>query len=225
MNKLSFSSAAHARRCGINIKTGEVTEKGKQRPARTRRATTPKLRKVRPCIYIETKTEDGTVYEGSNGAWLKVTDKAVIVRVPNPVSTNLMWRASAEQKNVLSRVAREYKYKIFRLIAPLLLAIGWHPLTDLCEARLVVQPPSKSRSYSNKTHPRYDVDNYSKPVLDALKGMQMLFKDDNIFISESVVFAEPVPNGCVWVSCVRLDDRQTDWMHTEVNMDWLGGRV
>lgn len=222
MTQLSFSSAAHARRCGINIKTGEQTEKGKQRPARRVRAA--RLRKVHPCQYIEIKTDDGVVYESKNGAWLKVTDKAVIVRVPNPVSTNRMWRAS-DHTNHLSGEARAYKTKVFRLLAPLLAAIGWQSLTELCEVRLIVQPPSKLKNYSNKTHPRYDVDNYSKPVLDALKGMQMLFKDDNIFISESVVFAEPVPNGCVWVSCVRLDDRQTDWMHTEVNMDWLGGRV
>lgn len=222
---IPFKNAGRARRYGINIKTGKFIDRERGRPARAKRATNPKPKKIRPCAVVKTQVIDGTVYEGNNGAWLKVTDKAVIVRIPNPVSTNQMWRASAEQKNVLSRVAREYKAKVFRLIAPLLLAIGWQSLNELCEARLVVQPPSKSRSYSNKTHPRYDVDNYSKPVLDALKGMQMLFKDDNIFIRETVAFAEPVPNGCVWVSCVRLDADQTDWMHAGVNMDWLGGHA
>lgn len=221
---IPFKNAGHARRYGINIKTGDFIDRERGRPARAKRATNPKPKKIRLCAVVKTQVIDGTVYEGNNGAWLKVTDKAVIVRVPNPVSTNRMWRAS-DHANHLSEEARAYKTKVFRLLAPLLAAIGWQSLTELCEARLIVQPPSKLKNYSNKTHPRYDVDNYSKPVLDALKGMQMLFKDDNIFISESVVFAEPVPNGCVWVSCVRLDDRQTDWMHTEVNMDWLGGRV
>ncbi|ETQ05570.1 hypothetical protein P647_2442 [Acinetobacter baumannii UH12208] len=50
----------------------------------------------------------------------------------------------------------------------------------------------------------------------------MLFKDDNIFISEQIKLAEPCEEGCVWLSCVFTEE--TDWLSKTVDFDWLAGR-
>jgi Holliday junction resolvase RusA-like endonuclease len=219
-------STAEARRLGINIQSGEAVSKGQQRPARQERKINRKPRRIKPCLYVKKIVAGGVEYHGHNGSWLKITDSAVIVKIAYPLSANSLWRAVQSKggdysTNILSREARAYKGRIAGQLAPLLLAIGWTALNQLCEARLIVQPPARDRTYSNESHPRYDVDNYSKPVLDALKGDGLLFVDDRIFITEHVDFAKPVQGGCVWLSCVRVDNQ--DWMHKDVNIDWLGG--
>lgn len=219
-------STAEARRLGISISSGEAVAKGQQRPARTQRHISRKPKRIKPCLYVKKIVAGGVEYHGNNGSWIKVTDSAVIVKIAYPLSANNLWRAVQSKggdhsTNILSREAREYKGRVAGQLAPLLLAIGWQALTELCEARLVVQPPARDKNYSNVTHPRYDVDNYSKPVLDALKGTGLLFSDDRIFITEHVDFAKPVQGGCVWLSCVRRKD--VDWMHKDVDLDWLGG--
>ena len=136
---------------------------------------------------------------------------------------NREWRKKDRPTNVLSFPARKYKKRVFDRFAPLFKSINWQNLNQLCEARIVVQPPCKSNNYSNKTYPRYDVDNYSKPVLDCLKGKELLFSDDRIFVSEKVEFAQPYQDGRVWLSCVNLDD--VDWLNREVPHQWLSGSV
>lgn len=206
------------------MQINEYREITKGRPARQRRATAPK--RFRPCILITSQQPDGTVYQSHSGAWLKITSNAVIVCMPYPISANALWRASRSkstdtQTNILSEPARRFKSEVRALFAPLFLAMQWEPLNNLCEARIVVQPPTKPKKYTNKTHPRYDVDNYSKPVLDSLKGMDLLFSDDRIFVSEKVELAEPVRDGRVWLSCVRVEN--TDWLNREVPHNWLAG--
>lgn len=206
------------------MKIEEYQELTKGRPARRNRAN-HQLR-VRPCAVATEQALDGVIYQSNSGAWLKLTDSAVIVCMPYPISANALWRATRSktndmETNILSQSARRFKREVFNQFAPLLKAIGWTPLNKLCEARIVVQPPTKAKTYSNATHPRYDVDNYSKPVLDALKGQGLLFSDDRIFISEKVEFAQPVPHGRVWLSCVAVGD--VDWLHRSVPHDWLAG--
>lgn len=196
------------------------------RPARVRRATSARV--IHSCVVVKTEEPDGTVYQSTSGAWLKVSENAVVVCLPYPVSANALWRASRSrvsdtETNVLSIPARRYKKKVFDKFAPLVKSIDWKNLNQLCEARIVVQPPVKRNHYSVKTYPRYDVDNYSKPVLDCLKGKDLLFQDDRIFVSEKVEFAEPYQDGRVWLSCVRLDD--VDWINRQVPHQWLAGAV
>ena len=50
----------------------------------------------------------------------------------------------------------------------------------------------------------------------------MLFKDDNIFVSEKIDFAEPTQDGCVWLSCILI--KETNWLEKKVDFDWLAGR-
>ena len=196
------------------------------RPARVRRATTTRM--VHSCAVVTSVVDDGVIYQSTTGAWMKVSANAVVVCLPYPVSANVLWRASKSkvndtQTNVLSFPARKYKKRVFDQFAPLFKSINWQNLNQLCEARIVVQPPCKSNNYSNKTYPRYDVDNYSKPVLDCLKGKDLLFSDDRIFVSEKVEFAQPYQDGRVWLSCVSLDD--VDWLNREVPHQWLSGSV
>ncbi|MCY3120994.1 NAD-dependent epimerase/dehydratase family protein [Acinetobacter baumannii] len=68
----------------------------------------------------------------------------------------------------------------------------------------------------------FDIDNYPKLLIDSVKGDGLLFKDDNIFISEQIKLAEPCEEGCVWLSCVFTDE--TDWLSKTVDFDWLAGR-
>lgn len=193
-------------------------EEYNQLPERPRRAA----RAQRRCQLVETDCPDGKIYQSTNGAWLKVTDRAVIACLPYPISANQLWRAArsgSKQTNVLSQPAREYKTRVCGLFAPLLRQIGWQPLNRPCEARLIVQPPASAKRYSARTHPRYDVDNYSKPVLDALKGQNLLFSDDRIFVSEQVQFAKPVPDGRVWLACIF--DGDFNWLYRDVPHQWL----
>lgn len=63
---------------------------------------------------------------------------------------------------------------------------------------------------------------HPKLLIDSVKGDGLLFKDDNIFISEQIKLAEPCEEGCVWLSCVFTDE--TDWLSKTVDFDWLAGR-
>lgn len=51
----------------------------------------------------------------------------------------------------------------------------------------------------------------------------MLFKDDNIFVSDKIEFAEPVQDGCVWLSCILI--KEANWLNKKVDFDWLAGRL
>lgn len=196
--------------------------------ARLNRKKTPR-RIVAPCKVIQSQMPNGTLYESPAGAWMLVTANAVLIKMPYPISTNMMWRAankndgSGKSTNLLSQEARLYKRKVRELYEPLFKALKWNALDRMADSRIVIQPEKKRFNFSNMTHPRYDIDNYSKPMLDALKGEGMLFKDDRIFISQEIRLAEPVEGGQVWLSCINAAG--TDWMHAPVQEDWLIGGI
>ncbi len=169
-----------------------------------------------------TPVANGIIHEAA-GAWLKINDMGVVVRLPYPVSANALWRSHGDT-NLLSKAARQYKRRVHGMYLPLLTAIGWKHITAPMEARLMIQPPERSKNYSIDTYPRYDVDNYSKPILDCLKSGDagdVLYRDDRLFVRESVRFARPADDGYVWVSCIYLRD---NWLQQSVDFEWLEGR-
>lgn len=178
--------------------------------------------------YTEHEINGDMHYISSAGAHIIVNESFVAVKMPYSMSANSIWRASIDtntgvQRNSLSASARNYKTNIGTLYKALLNEIGFEMLNGLCEIRLIAQPPTRPKNYTSATHPRYDIDNYPKLIIDSLKGL--LFKDDNIFISEKIKFAEPVEGGCVWVSCVLKEEKELDWIKHSVDFDWLAGRV
>lgn len=173
-------------------------------------------------LITKTPVANGVIYEFLD-AWLKVSDKGVVIRLPHPVSANVMWR-SHDSTNILSKAARAYKKRVHAMYLPLLQAIGWVHINAPLEVRLMIQPPEKTKNYSVDTYPRYDVDNYSKPILDSIKSSDagmVLIKDDRLFVREGVRFARPAGDGYVWVSCIYSRD---NWLQQSVDFDWLGGR-
>ena len=132
----------------------------------------------------------------------------ITIKLPYGLSANEIWRATIDQngkqRNSLSVGAKKYKDKVQKQYGPMFRALKLKAIDQLCEIRLIVQPPLKTRSYSAKTYPRFDIDNYPKLLIDSVKGDGLLFKDDNIFISEQIKLAEPCEEGCVWLSCVLL---------------------
>lgn len=195
------------------------------RPALERRALQPQ----KPVLFCHVVTEelDGeTVYKANTGAHMIVGDGHVTIKLPYGISTNDIWRATIEngkQRNSLSMNAKTFKRNVYNQYAPMLSQIKWHAINKLCEVRLVVQPPIKVKQYSAATYPRFDIDNYPKLLIDSLKGMGLLYKDDGIFISEKIEFARPVDGGCIWLSCVFIEE--TNWLEKEVDFNWLAGRV
>ena len=42
-------------------------------------------------------------------------------------------------------------------------------------------------------------------------------------MKEKIEFAEPAEDGCVWLSCVFINE--TNWLDKKVDFEWLAGRV
>ncbi|SST06202.1 Uncharacterised protein [Acinetobacter baumannii] len=172
-----------------------------------------------PCHVEKENDGENSVYRGSTGGVIIFGKQYITIKLPYGLSANEIWRATIDQngkqRNSLSVGAKKYKDKVQKQYGPMFRALKLKAIDQLCEIRLIVQPPLKTRSYSAKTYPRFDIDNY--PKLDGL-----LFKDDNIFISEQIKLAEPCEEGCVWLSCVFTDE--TDWLSKTVDFDWLAGR-
>ncbi|MEX7543292.1 RusA family crossover junction endodeoxyribonuclease [Acinetobacter baumannii] len=167
-----------------------------------------------------------TIYRGSTGGVIISGKQYITIKLPYGLSANEIWRATIDQngkqRNSLSVGAKKYKDKVQKQYGPMFRALKLKAIDQLCEIRLIVQPPLKTRSYSAKTYPRFDIDNYPKLLIDSVKGDGLLFKDDNIFISEQIKLAEPCEEGCVWLSCVFTEE--TDWLSKTVDFDWLAGR-
>lgn len=195
------------------------------RPARERRALGSEI--VYPCSLKTEVIDKDSVHRGSTGGIIITGDNFITVKLPYGISANDIWRATIDengkQRNSLSVGAKKFKKKVFDTYAPIFKALKWEALNQQCEVRLMVQPPLRIKHYSAKTYPRFDIDNYPKLLIDSLKGMDLMFKDDNIFVSEKIEFAEPVQDGCVWLSCIFIEE--TNWLDKKVNFDWLAGRV
>ena len=194
------------------------------RPARERRALGSEI--VYPCSLKTEVVDQDSVHRGSTGGIIITGDNFITVKLPYGISANDIWRATIDengkQRNSLSVGAKKFKKKVFDTYAPIFKALKWEALNQQCEVRLMVQPPLRIKNYSAKTYPRFDIDNYPKLLIDSLKGMDLMFKDDNIFVSEKIEFAEPVQDGCVWLSCIFIE--QTNWLEKKVDFEWLAGR-
>ena len=194
------------------------------RPARERRALGSEI--VYPCSLKTEVIDQDSVHRGSTGGIIITGDNFITVKLPYGISANDIWRATIDengkQRNSLSVGAKKFKKKVFDTYAPIFKALKWEALNQECEVRLMVQPPLRIKNYSAKTYPRFDIDNYPKLLIDSLKGTELLYKDDNIFVSEKIEFAEPVQDGCVWLSCIFIE--QTNWLEKKVDFDWLAGR-
>ncbi|WP_240620743.1 RusA family crossover junction endodeoxyribonuclease, partial [Acinetobacter baumannii] len=159
-----------------------------------------------PCHVEKENDGENSVYRGSTGGVIIFGKQYITIKLPYGLSANEIWRATIDQngkqRNSLSVGAKKYKDKVQKQYGPMFRALKLKAIDQLCEIRLIVQPPLKTRSYSAKTYPRFDIDNYPKLLIDSVKGDGLLFKDDNIFISEQIKLAEPCEEGCVWLSCV-----------------------
>ena len=195
-----------------------------KRPARERRALGSEI--VYPCSLKTEVIDQDSVHRGSTGGIIITGDNFITVKLPYGISANDIWRATIDengkQRNSLSVGAKKFKKKVFDTYAPIFKALKWEALNQECEVRLMVQPPLRIKNYSAKTYPRFDIDNYPKLLIDSLKGMDLMFKDDNIFVSEKIEFAEPVQDGCVWLSCIFIEE--TNWLEKKVDFEWLAGR-
>lgn len=148
-----------------------------------------------PCHVEKENDGENSVYRGSTGGVIIFGKQYITIKLPYGLSANEIWRATIDQngkqRNSLSVGAKKYKDKVQKQYGPMFRALKLKAIDQLCEIRLIVQPPLKTRSYSAKTYPRFDIDNYPKLLIDSVKGDGLLFKDDNIFISEQIKLAEP----------------------------------
>ncbi|EPJ9147141.1 RusA family crossover junction endodeoxyribonuclease, partial [Acinetobacter baumannii] len=148
-----------------------------------------------PCRVEKENDGENSIYRGSTGGVIISGKQYITIKLPYGLSANEIWRATIDQngkqRNSLSVGAKKYKDKVQKQYGPMFRALKLKAIDQLCEIRLIVQPPLKTRSYSAKTYPRFDIDNYPKLLIDSVKGDGLLFKDDNIFISEQIKLAEP----------------------------------
>lgn len=184
------------------------------------------IKRIVPFECTSQVIDGDTHYVSNNDAHLILGDSFIILKLPYGLSVNEIWRATIDergvQRNSLSLSARNYKRNVHNIYKPLLDHIEFKKINELCEVRLIAQPPVKTKNYSAKTYPRYDIDNYPKLIIDSLKDL--VFKDDNIFIHEQIQLAKPIENGCVWVSCVFMQEQSQDWLNRSVDFSWLAGR-
>ncbi|AIY36965.1 hypothetical protein BA71_02145 [Acinetobacter baumannii LAC-4] len=196
-------------------------------PVKSKKQKSPSSKHVFfPCHVDKENDGENSIYSGSTGGVIISGKQYITIKLPYGLSANEIWRATIDQngkqRNSLSVGAKKYKDKVQKQYGPMFRALKLKAIDQLCEIRLIVQPPLKTRSYSAKTYPRFDIDNYPKLIIDSVKGDGLLFKDDNIFISEQIKLAEPIEDGCVWLSCVFTDE--IDWLSKTVDFDWLAGR-
>ncbi|MCP8506457.1 RusA family crossover junction endodeoxyribonuclease, partial [Acinetobacter baumannii] len=148
-----------------------------------------------PCRVEKENDGENSIYRGSTGGVIISGKQYITIKLPYGLSANEIWRATIDQngkqRNSLSVGAKKNKDKVQKQYGPMFRALKLKAIDQLCEIRLIVQPPLKTRSYSAKTYPRFDIDNYPKLLIDSVKGDGLLFKDDNIFISEQIKLAEP----------------------------------
>jgi Holliday junction resolvase RusA-like endonuclease len=171
-------------------------------------------------FYVDRQEgEFGVIYTAGAARLIHCSKtNAIIVKLPYPVSANVMWRNVGKSVTTLSEAAREYKAKIKRLYIPLLKQIGFIAFDCPIEARIEVQPYAQTKNFSEKTFPRYDADNYQKCIFDALKGEGLIYIDDKQIVCPTLRFAEPATQGCVWVS---IRPSQRTWLDKPVDFDWL----
>ncbi|MCE6577287.1 RusA family crossover junction endodeoxyribonuclease, partial [Acinetobacter baumannii] len=143
-----------------------------------------------PCRVEKENDGENSIYRGSTGGVIISGKQYITIKLPYGLSANEIWRATIDQngkqRNSLSVGAKKNKDKVQKQYGPMFRALKLKAIDQLCEIRLIVQPPLKTRSYSAKTYPRFDIDNYPKLLIDSVKGDGLLFKDDNIFISEQI---------------------------------------
>lgn len=213
---------AHAESLGLIERNKAFGRKAFVRNASDRKREMQRLPRQ---LIQESPMEDGILYTTHAGAWMKVSDSGVVLRVPYPITANQIWR-NHDDNTTLSESARKFRRAVHVMYAPLLSAICWRPYTGLIAARIMIQPPSKQKNFSVMTHPRYDVDNYSKPLLDALKcnrELTMIYRDDRLVLEEDVRFAEPVEAGCAWMGFRVLRDNEINWLQRKPDLKWLSG--
>lgn len=176
-------------------------------------------KQVRRVVVDRQEGVHGIVYTAGDAQLVHCPKtNAIVVKIPYPVSANVMWRNAGKHVTTLSKEAREYKAKVKRMYIPLLKQIGFIAFDCPIEARVEVQPFKQAKSFSEKTFPRYDADNYQKCIFDALKGSDLLYIDDKQIVCPTLRFAEPAEQGCVWVSIIPS---QRSWMQTPVDFEWL----
>lgn len=207
------------------IKADPFQTQKTKREARQKRALN--IKRILP-FYCNSQEIDGEMHHVTNmNAHMIVGQNYVALKMPYGLSLNDIWRATIDergvQRNSLSVAAKSYKLNIVNMYEPLVHHIDFEKINELCEIRIIAQPPLKTRNYTAKSYPRFDIDNYPKIILDSLKGL--IFKDDNIFIHEQIKLAEPVEDGCVWVSCIFMQESDTNWVEEPINFDWLTGRA
>ncbi|EQB3538688.1 hypothetical protein P647_3513, partial [Acinetobacter baumannii UH12208] len=119
-----------------------------------------------PCHVEKENDGENSVYRGSTGGVIIFGKQYITIKLPYGLSANEIWRATIDQngkqRNSLSVGAKKYKDKVQKQYGPMFRALKLKAIDQLCEIRLIVQPPLKTRSYSAKTYPRFDIDNYPK---------------------------------------------------------------
>ena len=119
-----------------------------------------------------------------------MTFKPFSLELPWPPSMNSYWRAVPRGKiavNILSAPGRVYREKAVSAAKDAERPEG--TLTDRLGVCLILRPPDKRRR---------DVDNFVKPVLDALTHAQV-YEDDYQIDRLMVVRSQKVPKGSVTV--------------------------
>ncbi|EOX2336714.1 crossover junction endodeoxyribonuclease RusA, partial [Acinetobacter baumannii] len=119
-----------------------------------------------PCRVEKENDGENSIYRGSTGGVIISGKQYITIKLPYGLSANEIWRATIDQngkqRNSLSVGAKKYKDKVQKQYGPMFRALKLKAIDQLCEIRLIVQPPLKTRSYSAKTYPRFDIDNYPK---------------------------------------------------------------
>ena len=199
------------------------------KPKKRRKDSTEDVLNIKRCAPLEYSVEkvgSESQYITNNGAYIIVGEGYIVAKMPYGLSANAIWRATINndgvQRNSLSKPARDYKNYVRALYAPLFRELEISPINTWSQVRIVAQPPKKERNYSARSYPRFDVDNYPKIIIDSMKGI--LFKDDNILNHVQVVIAEPVEEGCVWLSCI-IQQQSTEWIDQSVDYQWLSGKA
>lgn len=122
------------------------------------------------------------------------------IQVPFPPTLNhylTTVRIKGKTRKILSQKARTWREDA-RYTIKMNLPPGWEPIEEGVAVALMVCPPAKPNR-------RRDIDNYVKPVLDAMKQAGV-YADDSQVHWLTVFRGEPVDGGCVWIRNVQQVD-------------------
>jgi len=120
--------------------------------------------------------------------------KEIIISLPFPPSVNAMWR-SINGRTILSKKGREYRQFAVAILEGTVEIENM--ITDKVSVKLVLQPP---------TARKFDIDNFTKAIFDALTHAK-IWEDDELVYHMEIFKGKKIEGGLAVLTIKPWEDK------------------